>query len=88
MVQYGHRGLNCWNLRGTPWEKAALRSTLMQLEGATTTNPLRIGSQRVRCVSIPYATLIKAGVEIGDSLILPLIALGIMKGSAWEDELD
>ena len=65
MVQYGHRGLS-GGLKGTPWEKAELRSTLMQLDGATLTNPLRIGNQRMRCVNIPYATLLKAGVEIGD----------------------
>ena len=64
VVAYGHRGLKD-GLRGTQWEKADLRSTLMQLEGATTTNPLRLGSGRPRCVHIPYATLIKARIEIG-----------------------
>ena len=64
MVQYGRRGLS-GALKGTPWEKAELRSTLMQLEGATLTNPLRIGSQRMRCVNIPYETMIKSGIEIG-----------------------
>ena len=63
MIQYGRRELSA-GLRGTPWEKAELRSTLMQLEGATITNPRSIGSQRMRCVNIPYGTLIDAGVEI------------------------
>ena len=67
MVQYGHRGLS-GGLRGTPWERAELRSTLMQLEGATMTNPLRIGNQRMRCISIPHATLIKAGIEISEGM--------------------
>ena len=63
MVRYGHRGLK-EALRGTPWEKADLRSVLLQLDDATLTNPLRIGQQRGRCVNIPYATLIKAGIEL------------------------
>ena len=67
MVRYGHRGLKD-GLRGTAWEKADLRSMLLQLEGATITNPLSsIGSQRGRCLNIPYATLIKAGIEIGEA---------------------
>ena len=66
MIQYGRRGLK-GGLKGTPWEKANLRSTLMQLEGATITNGLHIGSQKMRCVNIPYETMIKAGIEIGGS---------------------
>ena len=62
-MMYGHRGLRA-GLRGTPWEKADLRSTLMQLQGATLTNPLRIGNQRGRCVDIPHATLIEAGIDV------------------------
>ena len=61
----GTRGLKD-ALRGTPWEKADLRKALMQLEGAETTNPLRIGTQRGRCVNIPHATLLKAGIELGE----------------------
>ena len=64
-VRYGHPGLKV-ALRGTPWEKADLRSSLLQLEGAATTNPLKIGEQRGRCVSIPYATLLKVGIELGE----------------------
>ena len=63
MVQYGRRGLK-EGLKGTPWEKADLRSILMQLQGATQTNPLRVGLNRMRCVNIPLATLLKAGIEI------------------------
>ena len=66
IVRYGHRGLKD-GLRGTSWEKADLRSTLMQLDGATITNPLRIGIKRGRCVNIPQATLLKAGIEIGEA---------------------
>ena len=65
MVRFGHRGLK-EALRGTPWEKADLRSVLLQLEDATLTNPLRIGQQRGRCVNIPYSTLLKAGIELGE----------------------
>ena len=64
-VGYGHRGLSS-GLRGTPWEKSDLRSMLMQMEGATLTNPLRIGNRRMRCVNIPPASCIKAGIEIGE----------------------
>ena len=66
MVGYVHRGLS-GGMKGTPWEKVELRSTLMQLEGATITNPLRIGNRRMRCVNVPYATLIEAGIEIGNT---------------------
>lgn len=66
MVGYGHRGLKD-GLRGTPWEKADLRSVLMQLDGATVSkNPLRISPVRMRCVNIPHATLIKV-IEIGET---------------------
>ena len=65
MVRYGHRGLKD-ALRGTPWERADLRSVLLQLEGATLTNPLRIGQQRGRCVNIPHSTLLLAGIELGE----------------------
>ena len=64
-VMYGHPGLKV-ALRGTPWEKAELKSALKQLEGAETTNALRIGIQRRRCVNIPHATLLKAGFELGE----------------------
>ena len=66
VVAYGNRGLKD-GLRGTRWEKADLRPTLMQLEGATLTNPLRLGRGRPRCVKIPHATLIKARIEIGET---------------------
>ena len=65
-VRYGHPGLR-EALRGTPWEKADLRSALLQLEGATPTkNALKIGVQRGRCVNIPHATLLKAGIELSE----------------------
>ena len=64
VVAYGRRELIA-SLRGTPWEKAELLSTLMQLEGAKMTNPLRLGEFRPRCVRIPHATLIKARIELG-----------------------
>ena len=68
MVGYRHRGLS-GGLRGTPWEKADLRSILMQLEGATITNPLRIGNRRMRCVNVPHVTLLNAGIEIEEATI-------------------
>ena len=66
MVQYGRRGALSDGLKGTPWEKAELRSTLMQLDGATLRSALLIGNQRLRCVNIPQATLLKAGIEIDE----------------------
>ena len=66
MVQYGRRGALSDGLKGTPWEKAELRSTLMQLNGATLRSALLIGNQRLRCVNIPHATLLKAGIEIDE----------------------
>ena len=42
-IGYGHRGLKD-ALRGTPWEKADLRSTLMQLAGITLTNRCGLGT--------------------------------------------
>ena len=66
MVQYGRRGALSDGLKGTPWEKAELRSTLMQLDGATLRSALLIGNQRLRCVNIPHATLLKAGIEIDE----------------------
>ena len=64
-VGFGHPGLS-GGLRGTRWEKANLRSTLMQLDGATlTSNALRLGNRRLRCVLIPPSTLFNAGIEIG-----------------------
>ena len=65
VVAYGHSGLK-GGLRGTRWEKANLKPTLLQLEGATLTNPLRLGRGRPRCVLIPHATLIEARIEIGE----------------------
>ena len=65
LVGYGHRGLK-EGLRGTSWEKADLRSILMQLDNVTLSNPLRLGNRRLRCIVIPPETLIDAGIEIGD----------------------
>ena len=65
-IGYGHRGLKD-ALRGTPWEKADLRSSLIQLPNITLTNPLRLGSQRLRCIRIPPETLLNAGIEIGEA---------------------
>ena len=66
-IGYGHRGLKD-ALRGTPWERADLRSTLMQLADIELTNPLRLGNQRLRCIRIPSETLLSAGIEIGDGV--------------------
>ena len=66
-IGYGHRGLKA-ALRGTPWERADLRSTLMQLSDITLTNPLRLGNRRLRCVRIPPETLLNAGIEIGEGI--------------------
>ena len=71
LVGYGHRGLKD-ALRGTPWEKADLRSTLMQLANITLTNPLRLGSRRLRCISIPAETLLNAGIEIREGTVYEL----------------
>ena len=65
VVRYGHRGLKD-GLKDTPWGKVELQKTLMQLDGATMTNPRKIGRQRGRCVNIPHATLRKVGIELDE----------------------
>ena len=46
------------------WSHADIRTTLLQLPGATTTNPVSFGWFRARAVLVPYSTIEALGIDL------------------------